>query len=162
MSDQDLHYFPFRPADRIVAAWTAMETIDNSNGCLVVQPATHTGPLLQHDYPEWEGGVNKMYHGIRGAEDNPRVHLHMEKGDTVFFHPLIIHGSGTNSSGKFRKAVSCHYCSSDSYFIDVTGTTQEGIAKEVEEVAERKGFRISYDVIWKLRSRDVRGSMAML
>ena len=33
---------------------------------------THTGPLMQHDYPEWEGGVNKMYHGIRGAENNPR------------------------------------------------------------------------------------------
>ena len=35
---QDLHYFPFRPADRIVAAWTAMEHIDDNNGCLVVQP----------------------------------------------------------------------------------------------------------------------------
>lgn len=62
---QDLHYFPFRPADRIVAAWTAMEHIDDSNGCLVVQPGTHRGRLEQHDYPEWEGGVNKMYHGIR-------------------------------------------------------------------------------------------------
>ena len=38
---QDLHYFPFRPADRIVAAWTAMEHIDDLNGCLVVQPGTH-------------------------------------------------------------------------------------------------------------------------
>ena len=145
-----------------MAAWTAMEHIDDSNGCLVVQPGTHRGELLQHDYPEWEGGVNKMYHGIRGAEDNPRVKLHMEKGDTVFFHPLLIHGSGTNISPNYRKAVSCHYCSSDSYFIDVKGTTQEGIAKEVEQVAERKGFRISFEEIWKLRSRDVRGSLAML
>jgi len=56
---QDLHYFPFRPADRVVAAWTAMERIDSSNGCLVVQPGTHTGVLHQHDYPDWEGGVNK-------------------------------------------------------------------------------------------------------
>ena len=47
-----------------MAAWTAMEHIDDSNGCLVVQPGTHRGELLQHDYPEWEGGVNKMYHGI--------------------------------------------------------------------------------------------------
>ena len=62
---QDLHYFPFRPADRIVAAWSAMEHIDDNNGCLVVQPGTHHGKLEQHDYPEWEGGVNKMYPGIR-------------------------------------------------------------------------------------------------
>jgi phytanoyl-CoA hydroxylase len=27
-------------------------------------------------------------------EDRERVHLHMEKGDTVFFHPLLVHGSG--------------------------------------------------------------------
>ena len=35
-----------------------------------------------------------MYHGIKGMEDRERVHLHMEKGDTVFLHPLLIHGSG--------------------------------------------------------------------
>ena len=72
---QDLHYFPFRPADRIVAAWTAMEHIDDNNGCLVVQPGTHKGVLEQHDYPDWEKGVNKMYHGIRGADSNPRYVL---------------------------------------------------------------------------------------
>ena len=51
---QDLHYFPFRPADRIVCAWTAMEKVDRSNGCLVVLPGTHKGTLLKHDYPKWE------------------------------------------------------------------------------------------------------------
>ena len=35
----------FRPLDRIVAAWTAMEHIDDSNGCLVVQPGTHKAQL---------------------------------------------------------------------------------------------------------------------
>merc|ERR1719427_86252 len=159
---QDLHYFPFRPADRIVAAWTAMEHIDDNNGCLVVQPGTHKGCLEQHDYPEWEKGVNKMYHGVRGAENNPRVHLHMEKGDTVFFHPLIIHGSGTNTSPNFRKAISCHFCSSDCYFIDVKGTSQENLAKEIEEVAARKGYRLDFDEIWKLRSRDVKGNNVKL
>ena len=38
---KDLHYFPFRPAERIVCAWTAMEHIDDKNGCLVVLPGTH-------------------------------------------------------------------------------------------------------------------------
>ena len=31
------------------------------------------------------------------------VHLEMEAGDTVFFHPLLIHGSGTNRTNRFRK-----------------------------------------------------------
>lgn len=92
---QDLHYFPFRPSNRIVCAWTAMEKIDEKNGCLQVIPGTHKNVgLLQHDYPDWEGGVNKMYHGVRGFENDKKVPLHMNKGDTVFFHPLLIHGSG--------------------------------------------------------------------
>ncbi|KPP60682.1 hypothetical protein Z043_121292 [Scleropages formosus] len=136
---QDLHYFPFRPADRIVCAWTAMENVDRNNGCLVVQPGTHKETLKEHDYPEWEGGVNKMYHGIRDYRSHhPRLHLVMEKGDTVFFHPLLIHGSGMNKTQGFRKAISCHYASADCYYIDVTGTTQENIGNEIKELALQK------------------------
>ena len=62
---QDLHYFPFRPADRIVATWTAMERVSRANGCLVVLPGSHTGTLLEHGYPDWEGGSNMAYHGIK-------------------------------------------------------------------------------------------------
>lgn len=51
---QDLHYFPFRPVDRIVCSWTAMEKVNRDNGCLVVIPGTHKGPLLEHEYPKWE------------------------------------------------------------------------------------------------------------
>lgn len=45
-----------------------------------------------------------MYHGVRNYDPNhSRVHLEMEKGDTVFFHPLLIHGSGMNQTEGFRK-----------------------------------------------------------
>ena len=45
-----------------------------------------------------------MFHGIKDYDkNNARVHLVMEKGDTVFFHPLLIHGSGWNKSQGFRK-----------------------------------------------------------
>ncbi|XP_053319079.1 phytanoyl-CoA dioxygenase, peroxisomal [Spea bombifrons] len=158
---QDLHYFPFRPAELVVCAWTAMERIDRSNGCLVVLPGTHKGTLLQHDYPEWEGGVNKMYHGVRDYDPNtPRVHLVMEKGDTVFFHPLLIHGSGMNRTAGFRKAISCHYASADCHYIDVKGTSQENIEKEVAEIAlKRYGVETEIDFkdVWMVRGRIVHG-----
>ncbi|XP_069946621.1 phytanoyl-CoA dioxygenase, peroxisomal isoform X2 [Cherax quadricarinatus] len=137
---QDLHYFPFRPANRIVCAWTAMEKINNDNGCLFVLPGSHKGVLEQHDYPDWEDGVNKMYHGVRGYDNIPKTMLCMEKGDTVFFHPILLHGSGDNKTKHFRKAISCHYASSECEYIDVRGTSQENIAKEVEEVARKKGI----------------------
>ena len=154
---QDLHYFPFRPADRIVAAWTAMEEVTKDNGCLFVLPGTHKGTLQKHDYPNWEGGVNKAYHGVLGHDDFPKVMLPMQKGDTVFFHPLLIHGSGPNITKGFRKAISCHYASSDCYYIDVKGTSQENIALEIEEITKRRGFPMTYQSLWQSRSRLVRG-----
>lgn len=46
-----------------------------------------------------------MYHGIMDYDPSyPRVHLEMAAGDTVFFHPLLIHGSGRNRTTGFRKA----------------------------------------------------------
>ncbi|XP_075408477.1 phytanoyl-CoA dioxygenase, peroxisomal isoform X1 [Tenrec ecaudatus] len=159
---QDLHYFPFRPINNIVCAWTAMEHIDRNNGCLVVLPGTHKGPLKEHDYPKWEGGVNKMYHGIRDYDkNNARVHLVMEKGDTVLFHPLLIHGSGQNRTQGFRKAISCHYASGTCYYIDVKGTSQENIANEVVNLAHRRyglqDSNVNIKDIWHLRARLVRG-----
>ncbi|XP_045555779.1 phytanoyl-CoA dioxygenase, peroxisomal [Salmo salar] len=162
---QDLHYFPFRPADRIVCSWTAMEKVNRQNGCLVVLPGSHHGTLKEHDYPEWEGGVNKMYHGVRDHDPNhPRVHLEMEKGDTVFFHPLLIHGSGKNQTQGFRKAISCHYASADCYYIDVRGTTQENIGQEVKEIAARKYAvdDVTFEDTWAVRGRLVQGERTNL
>ena len=51
-----------------------------------------------------QGGVNKMYVGIKNyTPADERIHLPMEEGDTVFFHPLLIHGSGMNRTQGFRK-----------------------------------------------------------
>jgi phytanoyl-CoA hydroxylase len=45
-----------------------------------------------------------MYHGIQKFDPNAeRIHLEMWTGDTVFFHPLLIHGSGMNRTEGFRK-----------------------------------------------------------
>ncbi|XP_020855416.1 phytanoyl-CoA dioxygenase, peroxisomal [Phascolarctos cinereus] len=157
---QDLHYFPFRPPNSIVCAWTAMEHIDRNNGCLVVLPGTHKGSLEPHDYPKWEGGVNIMFHGVQDYDLNqPRIHLVMEKGDTVFFHPLLIHGSGRNRTEGFRKAISCHYASSDCYYIDVKGTSQENIEKELQVIIEKKHGVANVELkdAWMMRARLVKG-----
>jgi len=112
---QDLLYFPFRPADRIVATWTALERVTVENGCLVVVPGTHRGELLPHENPpdiEW---LNAAYFGAKGVDEllPRRVHLEMEPGDTVFFHPLLLHGSGRNRTRGFRRAISAHYAAVD-------------------------------------------------
>jgi phytanoyl-CoA hydroxylase len=114
---QDLLYFPFRPAERIVATWTALERCTRANGCLAVVPGTHHGELLRHENPDWEF-VNGGYFGAAGVGAHPeRVHLEMEPGDTVFFHPLLLHGSGRNRSSGFRRAISAHYASASCRYL---------------------------------------------
>ncbi|CAG9837305.1 unnamed protein product [Diabrotica balteata] len=153
---QDLHYFPFRPADKIVASWTAMQRVDENNGCLYVVPGSHiNNPLLPHGYPE--GTNNVMYHGVQDKDHLPKQLVILDKGDTVFFHPLLLHGSGVNRSQGFRRAISCHFADTNCDFVDVTGTVQDNIRKEVENITMKRGMPMSFIDVWKSKSRLVRG-----
>lgn len=110
---QDLNYFPLRPEKHIVATWVAMEPVSRKNGCLCVVPGSHKLGLLPHGVPQWEGGANFLYHGIVESDklSENRVHLEMAPGDCVFFHPMLVHGSGRNTTKGFRKAISAHFAS---------------------------------------------------
>ena len=113
----------------------------------------------------------------------------MNAGDTVFFHPLLIHGSGTNrTDGKlkkgkqrkliyviiagFRKAISCHYANGDMcHYVDVKGTTHETTSNEIIEIAKKrfakrgidlKDVDIDFADIWRVRARPIDKSRANL
>jgi phytanoyl-CoA hydroxylase len=56
----------------------------------------------------------------RGAgedEVSRPVPLIMDPGDTVFFHPLLLHGSGVNQMEGFRRSISAHYASDDCHAV---------------------------------------------
>jgi len=161
---QDLHYFPMRPAEKIVGSWTAMERVFRENGCLSVLPGSHRRDLMRHHYPSFV--VNAAYHGIQDIsqeELDKRVHLPMEAGDTAFFHPCLFHGSGWNRTQNYRKAISSHYASTHCHYIEVAGTSQAEIGEEVVELArkytQKRGVEVtfSYQDIWSLKSRLVQG-----
>ncbi|MDX2171126.1 MAG: phytanoyl-CoA dioxygenase family protein [Deltaproteobacteria bacterium] len=106
---QDLLYFGFRPGDEVVGTWTALEPVTRDNGCLSVLPGSHRGELLEHEVPDWEH-VNFGFLGASGVgADSERVHVEMAPGDTLLFHSLLLHGSGSNRTTGFRRAISAHY-----------------------------------------------------
>ncbi|XP_077985786.1 phytanoyl-CoA dioxygenase, peroxisomal-like [Glandiceps talaboti] len=165
---QDLYYFPYRPAERIVATWTAMEKIDVENGCLSVYPGSHNRELMDHDYPQWEGGVNSLYLGVVDySSDQPRLRVEMEAGDTLLFHPLLIHGSGINRSTRTRKCISSHFASVDCNVLDewepIQGNYVKAVAKVVARKFKKKGLEwpTDYDPVkqqWLDRARLVHGN----
>jgi phytanoyl-CoA hydroxylase len=156
---QDLWYFPHRPSERIVATWTAMQDIDEKNGCLVVDPGTHKGELFMHEYPK-DGVVNKAYHGIQGkteADMKNLIPLIMEPGDTVFFHPLLHHGSGRNNTTGYRKAISCHYAHNSCHIIDMDNTMQQSIKDEMMQLgAKKRGRPFTFEEWAQLKYRPVK------
>ena len=109
---QDLRYFRIRPADKIIGTWTPFADTTRDSGCLAAIPGSHKGELLEHGDPDWEF-VNAGFYGIENVEGGDRVHLEMRRGDTLLFHPLLIHGSGRNVSGRFRRAISSHFASAE-------------------------------------------------
>lgn len=139
------------------------------------------------------------YHGIHNLTEkdgDAMLHVEMEPGDTLFFHPfvflfsmfcemrvtcahimnvtvadtvtllcsvlflcsLLIHGSGRNNSQRYRKAISCHYASTHCEFYEVKGTMQEEIATEIEGIAARRGVQVSFQDVWRLKSRLIKGN----
>jgi len=48
---------------------------------------------------------------------------------------LLFHGSGTNFTKRPRLAISCHFATSHSKFVDVTGTMQDPLERETREMA---------------------------
>jgi phytanoyl-CoA hydroxylase len=109
---QDLRYYRIRPPEGIVGVWTAIRPAPRETGCLAVIPGSHKRGLLQHGSPDWEY-LNHGFHGVQGVDRAKRVHVEMDPGDTLLFHPLLVHGSGRNRSDQFRRAISVHYAAAD-------------------------------------------------
>lgn len=83
----------------------------------------------------------------------------MEVGDTVFFHPLLFHGSGENRSQGYRRSISCHYGSAKCNYISSEGTYQEPLANEIVDYAKKiyKADNMKYEDLWRFKVKLVHG-----
>lgn len=91
-----------------MAAWMALEAIDEENGCLRVVPGSHKLPLLCRA----DADTSVSFTGV-GSELPPDIEsmpIPMEAGDVLFFDGLLIHGSLPNvSRDRFRATLIGHY-----------------------------------------------------
>lgn len=116
---QDLLYFPFRPAEKIVGIWIALSDTRRENGTLAVVPGSHKGgELHDHETPShMEEGINLAYEGVKEIDISKRVHIEAKAGDALFFHPLLVHGSGRNRTQDYRRVFISHYASSECTYL---------------------------------------------
>ncbi len=106
---QDNFYLLAKPA-ACIAAWTAIDSADEENGCLWVVPKSNRGSIL---CPE-DGGEKWLNYGDTHITRFPReekpVSVRVPRGSTMFFGGHLIHGSGPNrTADRSRRTFIGHY-----------------------------------------------------
>ena len=109
---QDDYYLRTEP-NACIAAWMALDNIDEENGGLIVLPGSNTEDILEMCPTDTSQSFTDT--AVQPPDQYVEHLIEMEKGDLLFFHGRLIHGSRPNrSSTRFRKAFICHYIPADS------------------------------------------------
>ncbi|MGI8404127.1 MAG: phytanoyl-CoA dioxygenase family protein [Thermomicrobiales bacterium] len=104
---QDNFYLNVEPGT-CIAAWLALDRVDEENGCLEVVSGTHKMDLFCPEEADTSVSFTREY--VPPPPGLEKVPVIMEPGDMLFFNGTLVHGSGPNSSkDRFRRSYICHY-----------------------------------------------------
>jgi ectoine hydroxylase-related dioxygenase (phytanoyl-CoA dioxygenase family) len=167
-SAQDIHrdepYFWTQPAHNYFGTWLAMEDTDETNGPLIVVPGSHRlGPdlidkmkIVNEKYPDLENinstdpdlwfNYQAELQKLCKKEGLEIIEVHVKKGDTIIWHPLLAHGGAQiKNENKTRMSFVVH---TTPYDIPVYGL--DVFYNPDKEVELTSGF-----VYEKINGRDV-------
>ncbi|TCC36767.1 phytanoyl-CoA dioxygenase family protein [Kribbella sindirgiensis] len=104
---QDNFYLKADPGT-CIAAWMALDRVDEANGCLEVVPGSHRWPILCTEKADTTVSFTDVT--VPLPSDGGAVPVEMEPGDVLFFHGALVHGSNPNvTTDRFRRALIGHY-----------------------------------------------------
>ena len=104
---QDNFYLKVEPGT-CLAAWTAIDPVDQDNGGLLVVPKTQHHAIVCPE--EADARESFTTHFVRPPEGLKPIPVVMEPGDVLFFNGNLIHGSYRNKTkDRFRRSFICHY-----------------------------------------------------
>lgn len=104
---QDNFYLNVEPGT-CIAAWLALDVVDEENGCLEVVPGTHAMDLFCPEEADQTQSFTREY--VPPPPGLEKIPVRMEPGDMLFFNGTLVHGSDPNTSeDRFRRSFICHY-----------------------------------------------------
>jgi len=92
-----------------VSGWIAFEDADADSGCMRVIPDTHKSALPHEDR---RAPTNMLWRGQTVAaalDESKAVEMPLRAGEMSLHHARIVHGSGSNRSGRRRIGYSIRY-----------------------------------------------------
>jgi len=108
---QDNFYLKTAPAT-CIGAWTPVDDANEDNGCLWMAPGSNREGVFcpgEDQSEPWENYGDT--HIVPFPRQYRPIPVPCERGQTLFFHGLIIHGSGPNrTADRWRRTFIGHYC----------------------------------------------------
>ncbi len=108
----DTWYLDTKPRGQMIAAWIALEDINESAGRFFVYPKSHKLNIIKNinekinDHYLYANFIEEFVKE-KNLEKYAPV---MNKGDVLFWHPFTIHGSLSQKDEKYsRKSLTAHY-----------------------------------------------------
>lgn len=107
---QDWAFYP-HTNDDLLAVGVCLDDMTLENGCLLVIPGSHKGPLYDHHQKGiFVGAVTDE----RFVPENV-VSLTLKAGGITIHHARTLHASAPNRSGKPRRLLLYQYCAADAF-----------------------------------------------
>jgi phytanoyl-CoA hydroxylase len=107
---QDWAFYP-HTNDDLLAVGVAIDGMTVENGCLLVVPGSHKGPVLDHHAKgRFVGAVEPRLIDLAAA-----VPLEAAPGSVTIHHVRLVHGSAPNTSGQPRRLFLIEYGAADAW-----------------------------------------------
>jgi phytanoyl-CoA hydroxylase len=101
---QDLGYWPITPDTRTATFWLALDDVADDNGCVRFVDGSHREPELREHLPLH--GDRDKNHTLVATVDPARDRIRsavMPRGSVTVHHERTVHGSGGNTSSRWRR-----------------------------------------------------------
>ncbi len=148
--------FPYTPHtnDDIVTALLMLDEVTEENGCLMVVPGSHRGPLLSlYQGERFTGFIDPAEERRLRAKEVPATG---SAGSVCLMHTRLVHGSAANRSPRPRGLFICVYTAADAFPLAASPlpNSKEGLVVrgQATRVARLMDARIELPAAWKAAS----------
>ena len=117
---QDHAFGPTRSNDDILAVGVAIDDMDLENGCLLVVPGSHKGPIYNHYQDDVFAGAITDPNFVPGQVTPVQI----KAGSLSIHHGRLLHASAPNKTpDRPRRLYLLQYCAADCWPKDVSADT---------------------------------------
>lgn len=133
---QDNGYGRLDPPNAI-SCLTALDDVDQANGCLWIIPGSHKWGQMQHNEGAASTSGNFRPEQTMQVDESKAIPITMKAGECLFFHGWTLHKSEGNLSGRDRRILFFRYADADAVEVDKgskprLGRLLRGVSRFVE------------------------------